>query len=82
MMSMGGGWFFLVAAEAISVLNNSYTLPGIGAYAGAAIDAGDLGKVTLAIVTMAVMVIGVNVLFWQPAGRVVGEIQERAVRSR
>ncbi|HTN80221.1 MAG TPA: ABC transporter permease subunit, partial [Acidimicrobiales bacterium] len=30
MMSMGGGWFFLVAAEAISVLNQSYTLPGIG----------------------------------------------------
>ena len=28
MMSMGGGWFFLVAAEAISVLNHSYTLPG------------------------------------------------------
>ena len=66
MMSMGGGWFFLVAAEAISVLNQSYTLPGVGAYAGAAIAAGDLGKVALAIVTMAVMVIGVNLVFWRP----------------
>ena len=66
MMSMGGGWFFLVAAEAISVLNHSYTLPGVGAYAGAAIAAGDLGKVALAIVTMAVMVIGVNFLLWSP----------------
>ncbi len=66
MMSMGGGWFFLVAAEAISVLNQSYTLPGVGAYAGAAIAAGDLGKVALAIVTMAVMVIGVNFLLWSP----------------
>ena len=66
MMSIGGGWFFLVAAEAISVLNETYTLPGIGSYAGAAIDAGELGKVVLAIVTMAIMVIGVNVLFWRP----------------
>lgn len=66
MMSMGGGWFFLVASEAISVRNRSYSLPGIGSYAGAAIDAGDLGKVGLGVVTMAVVVVGVNVLFWRP----------------
>jgi len=66
MMSMGGGWFFLVAAEAISVLNRSYALPGVGSYAGAAIDAGNLGQVFLAILTMAIMVIGVNVVFWRP----------------
>lgn len=66
MMSFGGGWFFLVASEAITVLNSRYTLPGVGAYAGAAIAAGDLGKVGLAIMTMAVMVVGVNLLFWRP----------------
>ncbi len=66
MMSMGGGWFFLVASEAISVLNKTYTLPGIGSYAGAAIDAGDLGKVGLGVLTMAIIVIGVNVIFWRP----------------
>lgn len=66
MMSMGGGWFFLVASEAISVLNTTYALPGIGSYAGAAIDHGDLGKVGLAIATMTVVVIGVNFFFWRP----------------
>jgi NitT/TauT family transport system permease protein len=66
MMSFGGGWFFLSASEAISVLNRRYTLPGVGSYAAAAIDAGDLGKVGLGILTMAVMVVGVNVLFWRP----------------
>jgi NitT/TauT family transport system permease protein len=66
MMSFGGGWFFLVAAEAISVLHAQYTLPGVGAYAGAAIQRGDLRDVGLAIVTMAVMVVGVNFLFWRP----------------
>ena len=66
MMSFGGGWFFLVASEAISVDNKQYALPGVGSYAGAAIAAGDLGKVGWAILTMAVMVIGVNFLFWRP----------------
>ncbi|MET8978185.1 ABC transporter permease subunit [Streptomyces sp. NPDC004539] len=66
MMSFGGGWFFLVASEAISVNNKQYALPGVGSYAGAAIAAGDLGKVGWAILAMAVMVIGVNFLFWRP----------------
>ncbi|MDT0469480.1 ABC transporter permease [Streptomyces gibsoniae] len=66
MMSFGGGWFFLVASEAISVDNQRYALPGVGSYAGAAIADGDLGKVGWAILAMAIMVIGVNFLFWRP----------------
>jgi NitT/TauT family transport system permease protein len=66
MMSFGGGWFFLAASEAISVNNRTYALPGIGAYVAAAVEQGQLGRVGLAIVAMAVMVVGVNVLFWRP----------------
>lgn len=66
MMSMGGAWFFLTAAETISVSGQSYSLPGVGAYAGIAIDEGNMGHVAWAIVTMAVLVILVNVLFWRP----------------
>ncbi|WP_433190476.1 ABC transporter permease [Actinoallomurus sp. CA-150999] len=66
MMSFGGGWFFLVASELISVSNHHYVLPGVGSYAGTAIAAGDLGRVGWAIITMAVMVVGVNFLFWRP----------------
>ena len=32
MMSMSGGWFFVVASEAITVGNTTITLPGIGSY--------------------------------------------------
>jgi NitT/TauT family transport system permease protein len=66
MMSFGGAWFFLVASEAISVHNRTYSLPGVGSYAGAAIARGELGAVGLAIATMIVMVVAVNVLFWRP----------------
>ena len=66
MMGFGGGWFFLAACEAISVLNRQYTLPGVGSYVARAIDEGDLGHVGLAILTMVVVVLAVNVLFWRP----------------
>jgi NitT/TauT family transport system permease protein len=66
MMGFGGAWFFLAASEAISVLNHSYALPGIGSYAQAAINHGNLGEVGMAILVMIVLVIGVNFLFWRP----------------
>ena len=66
MMSFGGGWFFLVASEAISVLNKKYTLPGIGSYLGAAVDAQDFRHLFLALLTMIVMIVAVDRLFWRP----------------
>jgi NitT/TauT family transport system permease protein len=66
MMSFGGGWFFLVASEALSVNNHHYALPGIGAYVASASAESDLPKVYLAVGVMIVMVIAVNVLFWRP----------------
>ncbi|MBH1938828.1 ABC transporter permease subunit [Streptomyces sp. AV19] len=66
MMSFGGGWFFLVASEAISVSGHEYALPGVGSFAGTAIAEGDLGKVGWAVAAMTVMVVGVNFVFWRP----------------
>ncbi|WP_406633442.1 ABC transporter permease [Amycolatopsis sp. WGS_07] len=66
MMSFGGGWFFLTASEALSVNNQKFALPGIGSYVATASEAGDLGKVLLAVAVMIVLVVGVNVLFWRP----------------
>ena len=66
MMSFGGGWFFLTASEALSVNNHKFALPGIGAYVASASQEGNLTRVLLAVATMIVVVIGVNVLFWRP----------------
>ena len=86
MMGFGGAWFFLAASEAISVLNHSYALPGIGSYAEAAINHGNLGEVGMAILVMIVMVVGVNFLFWRPvtawAERFRVEESEAAERPR
>ena len=66
MMSFGGGWFFLVASEVISVNNHTYALPGIGSYVAAASAHRQLGRLLLAIGVMVAMVIAVNLLFWRP----------------
>ena len=66
MMSFGGGWFFVAASEAISVLNRTYTLPGMGSYVAVAVAAGDLRALGAAIATMAVVILVVDQLFWRP----------------
>lgn len=52
MMSMSGGWFFVVASEAISVSNQSIRLPGIGSYIALAIDTHNIHAILWAIVAM------------------------------
>jgi NitT/TauT family transport system permease protein len=70
MMSMGGGWFFLTASEAVTVFIGgkgvSESLPGMGSYMGAAVSEGSLAKVAIAIAVMVVLVVGTNFLFFRP----------------
>ncbi|BAL26967.1 ABC transporter permease subunit [Azoarcus sp. KH32C] len=66
MMSMSGGWFFVVASEAISVSNQSIKLPGIGSYIALAIEARDLHAIAWAIGAMLVGVLLYDQLFFRP----------------
>jgi NitT/TauT family transport system permease protein len=66
MMSFGGGWFFLAASESISVLNRTYTLPGIGSYVATAVQRQDLRALLAALVTMVVTILVIDQLFWRP----------------
>ncbi len=66
MMSMSGGWFFVVASEAITVGDTTVKLPGIGSWLAAAIDAKDIGAVVLAVATMAVVILAYDQLLFRP----------------
>lgn len=66
MMSFGGGWFFLIASEVITVNNQTYALPGIGAYAAAASQNAEPGRLLLAVLVMILLIVGVNFCFWRP----------------
>ncbi|WP_217587757.1 ABC transporter permease subunit [Burkholderia sp. GbtcB21] len=66
MMSMSGGWFFVVASEAITVGNQTITLPGIGAYLAQAISAKNIGAVGWVIVAMSVVILAYDQLLFRP----------------
>src|SRR5258706_1916770 len=66
MMSMSGGWFFVVAAEAISVGNTRIMLPGIGSWLALAIDAQDFRAVAWAVGAMAVVILLYDQLVFRP----------------
>jgi NitT/TauT family transport system permease protein len=66
MMSMSGGWFFVVASEAISVGKTTITLPGIGSYVALAIAQRDLAAVGWAILAMLVVILIYDQLLFRP----------------
>jgi len=66
MMSMSGGWFFLVAAEAVSVAGQDIKLPGIGAYIAVAIEAENGTAIAWAIGAMLAGILLYDQLFFRP----------------
>ena len=66
MMSMSGGWFFVVAAEAISVGHTNIALPGIGSYIAEAIAERNLTAIAWAIGAMAAVIVIYDQLLFRP----------------
>lgn len=66
MMSMSGGWFFVVASEAITVGNTTVELPGIGSWLALAIDRKDFAAVSWAVLAMAVLIALYDQLLFRP----------------
>jgi NitT/TauT family transport system permease protein len=66
MMSMSGGWFFVVASEAVSVGDNNWKLPGIGSYVALALEQRDIRAVCYAIVTMLLVILAYDQLLFRP----------------
>jgi NitT/TauT family transport system permease protein len=66
MMSMSGGWFFVVASEAITVGNTTVTLPGIGSYVALGIQKQSLPAIGYAILTMLLVIIAYDQLLFRP----------------
>jgi NitT/TauT family transport system permease protein len=66
MMSMSGGWFFVVASEAIAVGDTTIKLPGIGSYLALAIEQKSIQAVFAAIVTMLAVIIAYDQLLFRP----------------
>jgi NitT/TauT family transport system permease protein len=66
MMSMSGGWFFIVASEAISVGDTTIKLPGIGSYIATAIEQQNVSAILAASLTMLIVILAYDQLLFRP----------------
>jgi NitT/TauT family transport system permease protein len=66
MMSMAGGWFFLMITESFVLGNKDFRLPGIGSYMSVAVAKGDTRAMLWAIATMILMIVVLDQLLWRP----------------
>jgi NitT/TauT family transport system permease protein len=66
MMSMAGGWFFLMVSEAFVLGDKDFRLPGLGSYMSVAVARGDGRAMVGAIVAMTLMIVALDQLLWRP----------------
>ena len=66
MLSMSGGWFFVVASEAVTVGNTTFALPGIGSYVATALEQRNLRAIFYAILAMLVVILLYDQLIFRP----------------
>jgi NitT/TauT family transport system permease protein len=66
MMSMAGGWFFLMISESFRLGPKDFRLPGIGSYMTVAVEKGDVPAMLWAIVAMTLMIVALDQLLWRP----------------
>lgn len=66
MMSMSGGWFFVVASEAITVGDKSIMLPGVGAYLASALEQRNMAAIGWVILAMTAVILIYDQFLFRP----------------
>jgi len=66
MMSMAGGWFFLMVSEAFVLGEHDFRLPGLGSYMSLAIERDDGRAQWLGVLAMLGMIVLVDQVVWRP----------------
>jgi NitT/TauT family transport system permease protein len=66
MMSVAGGWFFLMACEMFVLGNRDLRLPGLGSYLQTAANAGDTRAILWGVGVMVAVIVLLDQLIWRP----------------
>jgi NitT/TauT family transport system permease protein len=66
MMSVAGGWFFLMACEMFVLGARDFRLPGLGSYLQTAASAGDTRSILWGIATMVAVIVLLDQFVWRP----------------
>ena len=86
MVSVAGGWFFLMACEMFVLGTRDFRLPGLGSYLQTAASNNDMRAIAMGLAVMVGIIIAIDQLVWRPAiawsNKFKFEQVEAAVHSR
>ncbi|HKC11110.1 MAG TPA: ABC transporter permease subunit, partial [Vicinamibacteria bacterium] len=66
MMSVAGGWFFLMACEMFVLGSRDFRLPGLGSYLQTAASAGDMQHILWGLLVLVAVIVLLDLLIWRP----------------
>ena len=66
MMSVAGGWFFLMACEMFVLGSRDFRLPGLGSFLQTAASAGDTRSILWGVATMIAIIVLLDQFIWRP----------------
>ena len=66
-VSVAGGWFFLMACEMFVLGNHDFRLPGLGSYLQTAASTGDTAGILWGLTAMIAVIVLIDQLVWRPA---------------
>lgn len=65
-ISVAGGWFFLISIESFELGNRDFRLPGLGSFLAAAAEAGDYLSIFAGLVTLIAIIVSIDFFIWRP----------------
>lgn len=65
-MSVAGGWFFLMACEMFILEGKDFRLPGLGSYIQTAANAGSIEHIFYGLGTMVFLITVIDIVIWRP----------------
>ena len=65
-ISVAGGWFFLISIESFELGNRDFKLPGIGSFLAAAAEAGNYSAIFFGLLTIIAIIVFVDFVLWRP----------------
>jgi NitT/TauT family transport system permease protein len=66
MMSVAGGWFFLMACEMFVLGDKDFRLPGLGSFLQTAASSGNTSAMLWGLATMVAVIVLMDQLIWRP----------------
>ncbi len=80
-LSWSAGWYYLVAAEMISIGSQQFNLHGIGSYLAQATYAGDYQGTIIGLIVLVIIILLVDMVLWRPLRHYANRFRYESVSS-